>query len=463
MMHHDDSNLGQWLADGPDQGSTIGLDAALARARHTGQRPAWVVGLAGGTIAERPGASVVRAAVFAMAAVALIVLLAGALVAGGIIHLPPIPSIITTESTPAPSGAPSIGLVAYTATQCEPRSSSQPGPYLHDCPSTGWLAANDGSGARELPGTPLGWSADGSALLVRGTAALVLTDAHGSQLGTFPITCSDKEASCAAASNVLCKFPCTMADSFALSPDGTRVAFVRGYANGDNATVITILDLASGQTTELTGTRTTNPPTQERCYAVATCQGDDDTPRWSPDGSRLVFARQVMSPDSAATAWTSAALFVVDADGENLRRVTPTGLYAFDPGWSPGGGTLVFTNNAFTVNADRTSVLSMATDVYTIGLDGTNLTRLTNDGISARPSWTLRGQLVFARAVGQAGAGGDSAGHEQWGMDGNGASQHRTGESLAELTAAGCVTCFYEVDPGSGLQPAYWQPTSGGG
>jgi len=467
MTRPDDTKLVDWMASGPRRAPAETLDAALARARTQRQRPAWLVTLSGGAIAGSPGAALLRQAILALAALLVTGLLVGAMVAGAMVagamlgsnpdaSFPALDATATAVPSPESSGAPSRGLVAYTVTSCNPTTDWR----RVDCaPAQVWIAAGDGSGARPLladdgQGTDLaGWSADGSSLLAAHGNDLLLIDAAGADLGTFPVFYSCKDTECPDAQDYLCAFPCTGVDGFELSPDGSRVAFVRSYANADEATVIAILDLASGRVTELPSTRATQG--SERCWESPACEGSDDTPRWSPDGSRIAFARQVMSPEPGS-AWTSAALFVVGADGDNLHRVTPPGLYAFDPHWSPDGGRLAFTNTEFVVNADHTSVLAMKADIYTIGLDGAGLTRLTDDGISARSDWTTDGRLAFMRQ-----AGADAAsGHDAWVMDADGGNQARLGTSLAELTAAGCRTCFYPlVDaPPNPEARAFWQP-----
>jgi len=51
MTAHDDSRIADWLAEGESRGRGEALDAALAAARSTSQRPAWMVSLTGGTFA----------------------------------------------------------------------------------------------------------------------------------------------------------------------------------------------------------------------------------------------------------------------------------------------------------------------------------------------------------------------------------------------------------------------------
>ncbi len=449
MTRDDDARLVDWIASGPHHGRDAGVGAALAAARALSQRPAWQVRLTGGTIAAQPESALVRYAMIVLAAVLLTGLLIGGLVAGGLLPPHPAPSILAIEASASPAQSQSLpaphatGLVAYTVTTCGDSTSASP---LHRCSTTGWLAVNDGSRARQLLGVPMGWSADGSRLLLQGGTGLILADATGSPLAAFTIfdSCT-KDSSCAEGEQFLCAFPCTLADGFALSPDGSEVAFVRGYANDENATVLAVLDLGSGTVTELASTRTTNPPTQEHCSEVSTCQGDDETPRWSPGGNRIAFARQTMSPE-AGTSWTVAAIYVVDPDGGNLRRVTPIGFSAFDPGWSPDGSLLVFTGSADQIVANA--------DVWTIDLGGSSVKALTNDAISAWPNWTADGRVAFIR---QAGGPAPTA----WIAHADGGNQARLRTSLAELTAAGCRVCvFPSAQANDRLETAYWQPSS---
>jgi Tol biopolymer transport system component len=71
---------------------------------------------------------------------------------------------------------------------------------------------------------------------------------------------------------------------------------------------------------------------------VRLVQGPVSPPRYSPDGTRLSFfdTKEGVSPSG------SGALFVMRADGTDLRRITPWG-YAFDDhDWSPDGEWIVF-------------------------------------------------------------------------------------------------------------------------
>ncbi|MBI1723214.1 MAG: PD40 domain-containing protein [Gemmatimonadetes bacterium] len=59
-------------------------------------------------------------------------------------------------------------------------------------------------------------------------------------------------------------------------------------------------------------------------------------PTWSPDGQRLVFT-------GYDGGWSD--LYVVDADGQNLRRLTTDRFADLMPSWSPDGRTVAFTTD----------------------------------------------------------------------------------------------------------------------
>ena len=142
---------------------------------------------------------------------------------------------------------------------------------------------------------------------------------------------------------------------------------------------------------------------------------------------------------------------MVNADGTDLRQVTPDGLNALGPWWSPDGSAIVFIDSLIQSTAE-------VSDVYTVRPDGSHVQRLTTDGRSVLPVWTADGRVVFAREVGPL----DEFTFEFWIMDADGERQARLGETLAELDAAGCVRCPYFPKPyyteNEGWLDALWQP-----
>ena len=111
MTHDNDERLAAWLADGPAHGPAGGLESALSRTRSGGQRPGWLVAATGGTIAQSPAGGQLR---FGLVAVVLLLvtLVAGALIAGGLL--------------PKPDPAPSPAVIA--SPDASPDASAQPSP-----------------------------------------------------------------------------------------------------------------------------------------------------------------------------------------------------------------------------------------------------------------------------------------------------------------------------------------------
>jgi Tol biopolymer transport system component len=68
---------------------------------------------------------------------------------------------------------------------------------------------------------------------------------------------------------------------------------------------------------------------------------EDWAPSWSPTGNDIVFTRE--SPAPSTSAGVDEDLFIVHADGSNLRRITsdPNRVEIF-PVWSPSGKALLY-------------------------------------------------------------------------------------------------------------------------
>jgi TolB protein len=188
----------------------------------------------------------------------------------------------------------------------------------------------------------------------------------------------------------------------AWSPDGEQIAFSSGR---DGTAHIFVMNADGTGTGRVTDT-----------------EKGDEMPSWSADGKRIVFSREgalfqgpatggpahrvghgfgnaqdpAYSPDGKLIAYdyrkpgfNIREIYVMNADGSNIRQVTHIGEVSAIPAWSPDGKTLAFQSNA---HFNRY-------EVYTIGVNGKGLRRrtLSHDDV-IQPAWTADGKGIgFAR------------------------------------------------------------------
>ncbi len=94
-------------------------------------------------------------------------------------------------------------------------------------------------------------------------------------------------------------------------------------------------------------------------------------PSYSPDGSLIAFE---LEDD----------IYVVDADGTDLRQVTSGAQKDSNPTFSPGGATLAFSR-----------IAPGGYEIFSIGIDGSGLTQLTTEkGNDRDPVWSPRGNAI---------------------------------------------------------------------
>jgi Tol biopolymer transport system component len=117
-------------------------------------------------------------------------------------------------------------------------------------------------------------------------------------------------------------------NGYGYSPDGSRVLFAR-YDSKDNGTLFSVKPDGSG------AIQLTPPGVSVIDLDFFDRVGAD----WSPDGSRVTFA----GFRRTAGGGFKAGSFVVNADGTGVRRITPSSLDAFSAQWSPNGEWIAFT------------------------------------------------------------------------------------------------------------------------
>jgi TolB protein len=131
-------------------------------------------------------------------------------------------------------------------------------------------------------------------------------------------------------------------------------------------------------------------------------KGYDGGPFFSFDGSKIVFRASRPKTDKEIEDYnelvehgfvrpTALEIYVMDADGLNIKQITNFGKASFAPFFHPDGQRIIFASN---VNSKSGRTF----DLYIINIDGTGFEQVTfNDTFDGFPMFTRDGKkLVFA-------------------------------------------------------------------
>jgi YD repeat-containing protein len=147
---------------------------------------------------------------------------------------------------------------------------------------------------------------------------------------------------------------------------------------------------------------------------LTTDGSNNQNPRWSPNGTKVLFQSDRDSPGSGLYD-----IYVMNADGSGQTRLTADANDDCYPSWSGDGTKIVFQSLRNGVNYQ----------IYTMNADGSGQTNVSNNAVNdTQPSWSAAGKIAFA-------SDRDQPGYPSiyW-MNSNGTSQTR-------LTFSGTGLC----------------------
>ena len=104
-------------------------------------------------------------------------------------------------------------------------------------------------------------------------------------------------------------------------------------------------------------------------------EGSDSDPAWSPDGRKIAFvSRRKRNED----------IYVMNADGTNVVKITDREANNDSPAWSPDGKKIAFV-----------SLGMRGVDIWVMNADGTNVVNITNHkATDYEPAWSPDGRKI---------------------------------------------------------------------
>lgn len=118
-------------------------------------------------------------------------------------------------------------------------------------------------------------------------------------------------------------------------------------------------------------------------------------PMFQSQGMRIVFSTSYFNSEDDGLTSRNEQVYAVDLDGSNLRNLTHTrsGIVNIQPRWSPDGSRIAFLSNQITINGITSRM--QGGEIYVMDADGDNLTRLTDNSFSEDiPRWSPDGRHI---------------------------------------------------------------------
>ena len=179
-------------------------------------------------------------------------------------------------------------------------------------------------------------------------------------------------------------------DQAVMSPDGAHIAFVSSRSGQAD---IWLLDPRTRQLRNLTR----NP-------------AGDYRPAWSPDGKWIAFTSDRDSKKQLRTGSTfslaqSTEIYVMRADGTDVKRLTFGGAFAGGPTWSPDGRRIAFYETTIQDSTMMTIVrrgIAATSQIVSIEVEsGKREVVSSGPGRKFTPRWIEPGRIAYVKSDGE--------------------------------------------------------------
>ena len=147
------------------------------------------------------------------------------------------------------------------------------------------------------------------------------------------------------------------------SPDGTRFIYISNRSGNYEV-----------YTSSIDGTH------EQQLTSTAS---DESSPTWSPDGSRIAYSASTGTWNTRENALTYE-IHIMDADGSHARQLTNNTAYDGEPRWSPDGSRIVFSSDA--AETGHWEIYVMNAD----GSDRKQVTHTPSNATAINPAWRPR-------------------------------------------------------------------------
>jgi Tol biopolymer transport system component len=154
-----------------------------------------------------------------------------------------------------------------------------------------------------------------------------------------------------------------MEDAAAFSPDGRQLTFVSTLDG--NADIFVMAFQPEG------------PDASVKARNLTRHKGGDFNPAFSPDGKRIAFS-------SDRDGYRESEIYIMEADGSNVRRLTFSPGWDGSPAWSPDGERIYFYSQR-----------DASPGIYTMNADGSDQKRIVAEP-ALSPAVSPRGRVAYA-------------------------------------------------------------------